>query len=81
MGLTMEDIEQRYHMSRRIDAEEDTLTNADLVITSTRNEIEEQYELYNCYTPDKMAVIPPGTDLEMFHPPASKSVSKNNLNN
>ena len=71
MGLTMEEIEQRYHMSRRIDAEEDTLTNADLVITSTRNEIEEQYELYNCYTPDKMAVIPPGTDLEEFHPPAS----------
>jgi sucrose-phosphate synthase len=71
MGLTMEDIEQRYHMSRRIDAEEDTLTNADLVITSTRNEIEEQYELYNCYTPDRMAVIPPGTDLEEFHPPVS----------
>ena len=71
LGLPMEDIEQRYHMSRRIDAEEDTLTNADLVITSTRNEIEEQYELYNCYTPDRMAVIPPGTDLEMFHPPVS----------
>ena len=71
MGLPMEDIEQRYHMSRRIDAEEDTLTNADLVITSTRNEIDEQYELYDCYTPDKMAIIPPGTDLEQFHPPAS----------
>jgi len=71
MGLTIEDIEQRYNMSRRIDAEEDTLTNADLVITSTRNEIEEQYELYDCYTPDKMAIVPPGTDLEMFHPPAS----------
>ncbi|MDD2800755.1 MAG: HAD-IIB family hydrolase [Methylococcales bacterium] len=69
VGLTMEEIEQRYHMSNRIDAEEDTLTNADLVITSTRNEIEEQYGLYNCYTPEKMAVIPPGTDLEMFHPP------------
>ncbi|MDD2659180.1 MAG: HAD family hydrolase [Methylococcales bacterium] len=71
MGLPMEDIEQRYHMSRRIGAEEDTLSNADLVITSTRNEIEEQYELYDCYTPDKMAIIPPGTDLEMFHPPAA----------
>lgn len=71
MGLAMEDIELRYHMSRRIDAEEDTLTNADLVITSTRNEIEEQYELYDCYTPDKMAIIPPGTDLDMFHPPTS----------
>ena len=71
MGLPLDDIEQRYHMSRRIDAEEDTLTNADLVITSTRNEIEEQYELYDCYKPDKMAIIPPGTDLEMFHPPVS----------
>lgn len=71
MGLPMETIEQRYHLSRRIGAEEETLTNADLVITSTRNEIEEQYELYDCYTPDKMAIIPPGTDLDMFHPSAS----------
>jgi sucrose-phosphate synthase len=71
MGLPMEDIEPRYHMLRRIDAEEDTLSNADVVVTSTRNEIEEQYELYDCYMPEKMAVIPPGTDLDMFHPPAS----------
>lgn len=70
LGLPMEEIEQRYHISRRIGAEEDTLTNADLVITSTRNEIEDQYELYDCYTPEKMVIIPPGTDLEQFHPPA-----------
>lgn len=69
LGLPLEIIEQRYHVSRRIDAEEETLANADLVITSTRNEIEEQYELYDCYTPEKMAIIPPGTDLEQFHPP------------
>lgn len=73
MGLPMEDIEHRYHISRRIDAEEDTLTNADLVITSTRNEIEDQYELYDCYTPEKMAIMPPGTDLEQFYPPVSQS--------
>jgi len=73
LGLPMEDIENSYHISRRIGAEEDTLTNADLVITSTRNEIEEQYELYDCYTPEKMAIIPPGTDLEQFRPPASAS--------
>ena len=72
LGLTMDDIEQRYNMSRRIDAEEDTLTNADLVITSTRNEIEEQYELYDCYTPEKMAIIPPGTDIEMFYPAVAR---------
>lgn len=71
LGMTMDAIEQRYQMSLRIGAEEETLSNADLVITSTRNEIEDQYELYDCYTPEKMAVIPPGTNLEQFHPPAS----------
>jgi len=46
------------------------LANADLVITSTHNEIEEQYGLYNYYDPERMLVIPPGTDLKQFHPPA-----------
>ena len=68
-GMTLEQIEDRYHMLQRVSAEEDTLSNADLVITSTRNEIEDQYELYDYYTPEKMAIIPPGTDLEQFYPP------------
>ena len=72
-GMTMEQIEDRYHMLQRISAEEDTLSNADLVITSTRNEIEDQYELYDYYTPEKMAVIPPGTDLEQFYPPTENN--------
>lgn len=67
-GMTMEQIEERYHMLQRISAEEDTLSNADLVITSTRNEIEDQYELYDYYTPENMAIIPPGTDLDQFYP-------------
>lgn len=69
LGLPMERIETTYHMSERIAAEEETLSTASLIITSTRNEIEDQYELYDFYTPEKMAVIPPGTDLEMFFPP------------
>jgi sucrose-phosphate synthase len=72
LGMTMEQIEQRYHMLQRIGAEEDTLSGAELVITSTHNEIEDQYELYDYYTPEKMAVIPPGTDLERFYPPTAK---------
>jgi sucrose-phosphate synthase len=56
-------------MRRRINAEEEALANADLVITSTGNEIEAQYGLYNYYDPDCMTVIPPGTDLERFRPP------------
>ena len=68
-GVKRDDIEQRYNMSRRINAEEDTLGAAELVITSTHQEIEEQYELYDYYQPQSMRVIPPGTDLEHFHPP------------
>ena len=68
-GLSREAIEHTYNIERRIDAEEEALANADLVITSTHNEIEEQYGLYNYYDPRRMTVIPPGTDLQQFHPP------------
>ncbi len=69
-GLSRAEIERTYNMQRRIEAEEDVLANADLVITSTRHEIEEQYGLYNYFDPEHMSVIPPGTDLESFRPPA-----------
>jgi len=46
-----------------------TLASAARVITSTHQEIEEQYEIYDCYRPEAMRVIPPGTDLLRFHPP------------
>ncbi|GAB4467122.1 MAG: HAD-IIB family hydrolase [Elainellaceae cyanobacterium] len=68
-GLSSQDIDQRYNMLRRIEAEELTLASAELIITSTRQEVEEQYELYDCYQPDRMCVIPPGTDLTLFYPP------------
>ncbi|MFW2440036.1 MAG: HAD-IIB family hydrolase, partial [Arenicellales bacterium] len=68
-GLTRDEIEHAYNMERRIDAEEEILANADLVITSTHNEIEAQYGLYNYYDPQRMSVVPPGTDLTLFHPP------------
>jgi sucrose-phosphate synthase len=67
-GSTGEEIEQTYNIGRRIDAEEELLSNADLVVTSTRNEVDEQYALYNYYDPSRMAVIPPGTDLDQFRP-------------
>lgn len=70
-GVTAEQIDERYNMDRRVDAEETVLANADLVITSTHNEIDDQYALYDFYRPERMSIIPPGTDLERFHPPAS----------
>ncbi|MEN8213395.1 MAG: HAD family hydrolase, partial [Pseudomonadota bacterium] len=69
-GLSRDEIEQTYNMVRRIEAEEEVLANAELVITSTQNEIEEQYGLYNYYDPSRMEAIPPGTDLKQFYPPA-----------
>lgn len=67
-GMSREDIDKRFNMDRRIDAEEEVLANASLVIASTANEIEDQYETYNFYQPRRMTVIPPGTDLKRFHP-------------
>jgi len=68
-GMSRAEIEKTYNIERRIDAEEEVLANADLVITSTANEIERQYGLYNYYDPERMTVIPPGTDLTQFRVP------------
>jgi len=68
-GLNDEAINETYNMDRRVDAEEEVLAGADLVIASTNNEIGEQYGLYDYYQPQRMAVIPPGTDLSRFRPP------------
>ncbi|HEY7774362.1 MAG TPA: HAD family hydrolase [Marinagarivorans sp.] len=65
-GLSLEEIEKDYKITQRIEAEELALANADLVITSTTNEREDQYELYDYYNPDTMRVIPPGVDLNLF---------------
>ncbi len=67
-GLKINDIERQYFISRRIEAEEDTLSQADLIVTSTSNEIHEQYGLYDRYQPNKMQIIPPGIDLSHFQP-------------
>ena len=68
-GVKRAEIEETYNISRRIEAEETTLGVAERVITSTQQEIELQYGLYDFYQPECMRVIPPGTDLEKFFPP------------
>jgi sucrose-phosphate synthase len=70
--IKLERLESQYNISKRIEAEEITLENASLVITSTNQEIEEQYKLYDDYVPERMVVIPPGVDLERFHPPVPR---------
>ena len=68
-GLDRAQLEEQYKISRRIAAEENTLGMADLVITSTGQEVEAQYGLYDYYRPDQMRVVPPGVDLERFFAP------------
>jgi len=60
-------IESQYNIAQRIEAEEITLGNANVVITSTHQEVEEQYAIYENYHPRRMMVVPPGVDLTRFH--------------
>ncbi len=74
-GVKRAEIETTYNMSRRIEAEEATLGVAERVITSTSQEIREQYALYDYYQPEQMRVVPPGTDLEKLYPPNGDEVN------
>ena len=68
-GLSSDQIGEIYNMPRRIEAEELTLASASRVITSTQQEVDEQYSMYDHYQPKNMRVNPPGTDLTQFFPP------------
>ena len=46
--------------------EETALETASMVVTSTNQEVELQYSLYDHYQPSRMEVIPPGVDLSQF---------------
>ncbi|MBN1930419.1 MAG: glycosyltransferase [Desulfobacterales bacterium] len=74
-GLKAQEIEDRYNMTNRIEAEEKTLATAERVITSTHQEIEEQYDLYDYYQPEQMCVVPPGINLKQFKPPIGEELN------
>lgn len=67
-----ETLEKKYRFATRIEAEEIALETASMVVTSTNQEVEQQYKLYDHYVPSRMEVIPPGVDLSRFSP-ATKS--------
>lgn len=75
-GIKRPEMEASYSISRRIEAEETTLSVASRIITSTQQEIEHQYGLYDFYQPELMQVIPPGTDLKHFFPPTGKEMQE-----
>jgi len=67
-GLKQADIIKKYKIDHRIHIEEEVLKNADLIITSTSQEIEKQYGMYRNNNLPAYRVIPPGLDLEKFYP-------------
>lgn len=62
-------IDKKYQFRTRIEAEEIALETATMVVTSTNQEVNEQYAAYDHYVPGRMEVIPPGVDLSFFSPP------------
>ncbi len=67
-GMREADVDKKFNIHHRIAVEEDILANADMIITSTRHEIEEQYGLYQNKSVPRYHVIPPGIDIDKFYP-------------
>ena len=55
-------------IDHRIAVEEEVLSQADLIVTSTRQEVVEQYGLYSNNGRPDFKVIPPGLDVARFYP-------------
>ena len=51
------EIESTYKITRRIEAEERSLEGAMMVFTSTQQEIDEQWGLYDAYVPSQLSLI------------------------
>ncbi|MBS3809154.1 MAG: HAD-IIB family hydrolase [Desulfobacterales bacterium] len=67
-GMKESEIVKKYKIDTRIDMEERILKNADLIITSTNQEVDDQYGRYSNSNFPEYRVIPPGIDVERFHP-------------
>ncbi|MDD4463053.1 MAG: HAD-IIB family hydrolase [Desulfobacterales bacterium] len=67
-GMNPADMDKRYHIQERIFHEEEIIKHADMIITSTEQEIEKQYGMYTNQNLARYEVIPPGIDLKRFYP-------------
>ena len=67
-GMDSREINKKLKIDKRIETEETVLKYADLVVTSTTQEIEGQYGLYRNRTLSSYRVIPPGIGLDKFYP-------------
>ncbi|MFV0438371.1 MAG: HAD-IIB family hydrolase [Desulfopila sp.] len=67
-GMKKREIDRQYKIDTRIKTEERIIAKADMIITSTQQEIEKQYGLYANGEQARYTVIPPGIDLDTFYP-------------
>jgi sucrose-phosphate synthase len=67
-GMREEEIVKKYRIATRIEKEESILKNADLVVTSTSQERDDQYGMYDNASLARYTVIPPGLDVQRFYP-------------
>jgi sucrose-phosphate synthase len=68
-------IERQFNFVQRIAVEEEVIQHAAMVVTSTRQEIDEQYGMYHNHAPQRCSVIPPGTDTSRFSPLGRKKIN------
>jgi sucrose-phosphate synthase len=61
-------INKKYKIDHRIAVEEELLKNADLIVASTTQEVNDQYGMYQHGDLPDFQVIPPGLNLDKFYP-------------
>lgn len=67
-GMLPEKINEVFNIERRIDVEEEAISKADVIITSTQHEIDTQYQSYHSFQEGNFKVIPPGISSDVFFP-------------
>jgi HAD-superfamily hydrolase, subfamily IIB/sucrose phosphate synthase, sucrose phosphatase-like domain, bacterial/sucrose-phosphate synthase, putative, glycosyltransferase domain len=68
-------LERQFNFKRRISVEESTIAQASVIVTSSSQEITDQYGMYESFRPALASVIPPGTDTSRFAPPGKAGVA------
>jgi len=67
-GFSVERMNKQFQIDYRIKIEENIISQADLIITSTQQEINSQYKLYQASNSAHFCVLPPGIDTYRFFP-------------
>lgn len=67
-GMKETELNKKLKIDHRIQVEEQVIRYANLVVTSTRQEVTKQYGMYQNNDIPEYAVIPPGLDIEKFYP-------------